>query len=157
MFSFCSSLHKIHQSRAAKCSTCVCLALQVNHHSVHCAPLIVCVCVHKRPRLLCPDNWPCNLFDMVSQEYPCCPSPVTWLPGNRNGVPLSFTFKAKCTSVFQLLQPMSTGATGGRGDEIEVEKKRKCIRWRGKSENGEENKARLRKKRSYSIDRFYRD
>ena len=61
------------------------------------------------------DNWPCNLFDIVSLEYPRCPSPVTWLPGNRNTVPLPFTFNAKCTSVFQLLQPMSTGAKGGGG------------------------------------------
>ncbi len=86
--------------------------------------------MHERPRELSPDNWPCNLFDIVSLEYPCCPSPVTWLPGNRNGVPLSFTFKAKCTSVFQLLQPMSSGANGERRDE--KKKREKMLQVKGK-------------------------
>lgn len=80
--------------------------------------MCACVRVHECPRGLSPDNWPCNLSDNVSLEYPCRSSPVTWLPGNRNGVPLSFTFKAKWTSVFQLLQPMSAGAKGERRNEI---------------------------------------
>lgn len=61
-------------------------------------------------------------LDSVSLEYPCWPSPVTWLLGNRNGVPLSF--KAKCTSVFQLLQPMSPRANGGRRGKTEKERER---------------------------------
>ncbi len=55
---------------------------------------------------------------------------MTWLPGNRNGVPLSFTFKAKCTSVFQLLQPMSSGANGERRDE--KKKREKMLQVKGK-------------------------
>lgn len=51
------------------------------------------------------DCWPCNPFDTVPLEYLCRSSPVTWLPGNRNGVPPSFSFKAKCTSVFNCCNP----------------------------------------------------
>lgn len=98
---------KKHRSRAARFCVRVCRLFG----PPYCTDVCVFVRAHKRPRVLSPYCWPCNLFDIVSVEYPCCPSPLTWLPGNRNGVPLSFTFQVKCTSVSQLLQPMSTGAT----------------------------------------------
>lgn len=110
--------HKIHKrpKMPSVAPVCVCLGFQFNLYLVHCTALGVCVCVfvsvHERPRMLSPDYWPCNLFDIVSLGYPCCPSPMTWLPGNRNGVPHSL--KAKCTSMLQRLQPMSSGG-GGRG------------------------------------------
>lgn len=59
---------------------------------------------------------------------------MTWLPGNRNSVPLSFTFNAKCTSVFQLLQPMSIGAKEGE-DETE-EQEGKCVKLRERAMMG---------------------
>lgn len=62
-----------------------------------CVCVCVCVCVHMCVCFLSPDNWPCNLFDIVSEEYPCCMSAVTWLPGNRYGLLLSFILEAKCT------------------------------------------------------------
>lgn len=56
------------------------------------------VCVHGVDLcFLSQDNWPCNLFDIMSKEYPCCMSAMTGLPSNRYGLLLSFILEAKCT------------------------------------------------------------
>lgn len=61
---------------------------------------------------------------------------MTWLPGNINSVPLSFNFQVKCTSLSELLQAMSAGATAERKDDI---KKRENAS--KKSKKGGENEA----------------
>lgn len=99
--------------------------------------ICACVCIHEHLHLWSPNCWPCNCFDIVSLEYPCWQSPVTWLPGNRNGVPPSFTFKAKCTSIPTVAAHVIQGRGGGRCNrnkekrhQVESKSKTREEKWR---------------------------
>lgn len=50
---------------------------------------------------------------------------MTWLPGNRNDVPPSVSFKAKCTSVSTVAAFVIFEQTAGGGVGVNAKKKKK--------------------------------
>lgn len=87
-----------------------------------------CMRLHRareHPRILSAGCWPCNLFGIMSAKYPRWPSPVTWLPGNRNGVPVSFTSAPKVHICVPTVAGNVNWGRRGKKDEFGKKKEKK--------------------------------
>lgn len=144
---FCKHNNKLHTSdylNPPKNYTCVCLCLQIDlFYPLHCTAC-ACVCLHAHV----PMHVVARLLAL--QSFWHCVSRISMLPlfcdmvaWQQNSVPLSFTFNAKCSSVFQ---PMSTVAKWKRDDRRKMEKFTKEAKYNILLENI-----------CYWIDRFSRD